>query len=198
MEIDGFNEFLNLLCITKKVHDIKRYDLLENSFYDRWDYDDYYQTMYNLFENLFGYWSLDYYERGNFELQIFSDAVIENFYIMAGEYGTLCGITEEDNPYIKQALDMIKDELYIGHCMSWTLKAYTKPLRKYHSRLGIFISHDCGCVELGVLAYRLIEIYEWFEQQCEELKNKLAALKTLPHMLHHDVLISTERQAIAA
>ena len=50
---------------------------------------------------------------------------------------------------------------------------HTNPKRPFHSRLGLFISQECGCLDLGVLAYRLIEIYEWFADKCVELCNIL-------------------------
>jgi len=50
---------------------------------------------------------------------------------------------------------------------------HTEPKRPFHSRLGLFLSQE-DYVDLGRLAYGLIEIYEWFANMCVELSNLLA------------------------
>ena len=173
MAIDNFTEVFNMVCIAKKLHDMDKYELVENSFYDTLEYDTYFESMYNLIGNLFEYHDCNYYESQYVDVQIFSDPVIVDFYVLAGKYGRRNNIKDENNPYIKAAENEAHDNLYISHCLGWRLVGHTEPKRPYHSRLELFISQECGCLDLGVLAYALIEIYEWFSDKCVELSNIL-------------------------
>jgi len=198
MEIDGYHEIMHMFNIAKKLYDMGKYDLVKSCFSDVPDYDDYYHGMYSLIENFFEYSKSSYNEYRCIELHVLSCAEIVDFYVMAGEYGKMSNIPNNDNPYIKEAREKVNRSLNISHCMDWTLMEYIEPKRPFHSRIGILISHECGCADIGVIAYRLIGIYEWYKQQCAELKAKLAVLKLLtspPNIEHHKF---EERQAIAA
>jgi hypothetical protein len=173
MAIDGFNELFNVVYIAKKLFDMGKYELVTESFYDLLDYDMYYENMYSLIGNLFEHGYCRYYENHGFELHILSDKVIVDFFILAGKYGKRNNIPDEDNPYIKEAEQETCDNLNFNHCLDWRLMGHTEPKRPFHSRLGLFISYDCGCLDLSYLVYRLIEIYEWFADKCAELNDIL-------------------------
>lgn len=173
MAIDGFHEIFNVVYIAKKLCDMGKHELVAESFHDSLDYDTYYENMYSLLENLFGYGYCRYSECRNLEVHILSDPVIVDFFILAGKYGKRNNIPDENNPYIKAAEREAGECLNISHCLDWKLKGHTEPKRPYHSKLGLFISQDCGCLDLGVLVYRLIELYEWFADQCAALCNIL-------------------------
>ena len=173
MAVDGFNEIFNVIYIAKKLYDISRYELVTESFFDVVDYDVYYENMYGLMQNLFEHYDCRYYERNGIDFHILSDKVIVDFFVLAGKYGKRNNIPDADNPYIKQAHKETSDNLNISHCLDWKLMGHTNPKRPFHSRLGLFISYECGCLDLGVLAYRLIELYEWFADMCVELSNLL-------------------------
>jgi hypothetical protein len=156
MPVDGFNELFNIVYIAKKLHDMDRYDLVTESFFDVLDLDVYYENAYSLIQNLFEYHRANYYDRHGVELHILSDPVIVDFYVLAGKFSKRNNIADENNPYIKAAQQETHDNLNFCHCLIWQLMGHTEPTRPYQSRIGLFISHDCGCLDLGVLAYRLI------------------------------------------
>jgi hypothetical protein len=173
MAVDGFNEIFNLIYIAKKLYDMRKYELVTESFFDVVEYDTYYEGMYGLMASIFEHHDCRFYENQYLDLHILSDKVIVDFYVLAGKYGKRNNIPDADNPYIKEAEQEVFDNLNISHCLDWKLMGHTEPRRPFHSRLGLFISQDCGCLDLGVLCYRLIEIYEWFADSCVELCNIL-------------------------
>ena len=173
MIVDGLNELFNVVYIAKKLYDIDRYDLVTESFFDALDLDVYFENMYGLIQNLFEYHDCRFYEYHGVDLHILSDPMIADFYVLAGKYGRRNNIADENNPYTKTAQQETRNQLNICHCLDWKLMGHTEPKRKFHSRLGLFISYECGCLDLGVLAYRLIELYEWFADSCVELCNIL-------------------------
>ena len=150
-----------------------KYELVTESFYDLLDYDMYYENMYSLVGNLFEHGYCRYYENRGFELHILSDKVIVDYFILAGKYGKRNNIPDSENPYIIAAEQETCENLNFNHCLDWRLMGHTEPKRPFHSRLGLFISQDCGCLDLGFLADRLIEIYEWFADKCAELNDIL-------------------------
>ena len=173
MAVDGFDELFNIVYIAKKLFDMRKYELVKSSFSDLLDLDMYYENMYSLIPNLFEHHDCNYYENRGVELHILSDPVIVDFYVLAGKYGKRNNISDADNPYIKAAEEETRDNLNISHELDWMLMGHTEPKRPFHSRLGLFISYECGCLDLGVLADRLIDLYEWFANQCVELSNIL-------------------------
>lgn len=177
MAVEGFEEIFNTVYIAKKLYDLDKYDLAKESLYDVIEFDTYYESMYYLIENLFEYQHVRYSDRRCVELRIMSDPVITDFYLLAGEYGRNHSIANENNPYIIKAQKMIDENLNFSYCVECKLVGYTEPKRKYHSRLGVFIYQD-DWVDLGCLAYALIEVYEWFWKQCADLRKILAAEHT--------------------
>jgi len=171
--VDGFDELFNVVYIAKKLFDMRKYELVRSSFSDLLDLDMYHENMYSLIPNLFAYHDCNYYENRGVELHILSDPVIVDFYVLAGKYGKRNNIPDSDNSYIKAAEEETSDNLNISHELDWLLMGHTEPRRPFHSRLGLFISYECGCLDLGVLADRLIDLYEWFANQCVELSNIL-------------------------
>jgi hypothetical protein len=193
---EEFNEIVDMVYVAKRLFDIGKYKLVQESFSDVLDYDNYYCGMYELVNNLFEYSTCNFYEQRNFELHVLSCPAMVDFYVLAGEYGKLHGIPDSENSYIINASDEVDRQLNISHCLDWKLMAHTKPARPFHSRIGIFISHDCGCCDIGTVTHRLINIYEWYEDYCVALRTKISKLKQLPARLYPNR--STERRAIAA
>ena len=170
MAIEGFNEILNIVYIAKKLHELGRYELVKRNFYDSLSQDAYYENMYSLISELFEYHYCRYYEDKNLELHVISDPVITDFYVLAGGYGKLRNIPDEDNPYIEAVEKTVHDKLNFSYCLDWMVMGHPNPKRPYHSRIGLFISQD-DWVDLGLLAYRLIEIYEWYFDKRLELRH---------------------------
>lgn len=172
MVIDEFDEILNIIYIAKRLYDIGKYEVVEESFFDVLGYDAYYENMYGLIEDMFAYHDCEYYERHGIEVHILSDPVIIDFYTLAGEYGRLHKIPDENNPYIKEAEQEAGRQLDFSYCLEWRLMGHTEPKRPYHSRLGIFLYTD-DWVDPGCLAYGLVEMYEWFSDACTRLREVL-------------------------
>jgi len=173
MIIDGFIEIFNMVYIAKKLHEVGKGEIVSEKFGGTLSYDAYYENTYVLMDELFEYHSCHYHEYKNLELHVVSDPVIERFYVLAGEYGRQNNICDDENLYIKNARDEVRRWLDFSYCLGWTIAGHTKPKRKLHSRLGLFIYHD-DHVDLGCLAYGLIEIFCWFEEQCEVLQDVLS------------------------
>lgn len=172
MSVEGFDEIFNTVYIAKKLYDIGRYELVKDSFYDEICFDTYYESMLCLIENIFEHHYCQYSDRRFVEMRILSDPVIEEFYKLAGEYGKRNNIPDETNYYINEAEQQVQFQLDFSYCVDWRLMGHTEPKRKYHSRLAVFIYQD-DWVDLGCLAFALIEIYEWFSESCVNLREIL-------------------------
>ena len=172
MSVEGFDEIFNTVCIAKKLHDMGKYELVKDSFYDEISYDCYYENMFYLMENLFQQHYCRYSDSRCMEFHVMSDPVIEEFYKLAGEYGKRNNIPDENNYYIKEAEKQVQIELDFSYCIGWRLIGHTQPKRKYHSRLAVFVYQE-DYVDIGCLAYALIEIYEWFSDACDNLRKLL-------------------------
>ena len=177
MDIEGFDEILNILYIAKRLYDMGRYDVAEENFYDVLDFDIYYENMYGLIENFFAYHDCCYSERRGIDFHVLSDPVIVDFCTLAGEYGKTNNIPDVKNPYIQEAKQEIGRNLNFSCCLDWKFMAHAEPKRPFHSRLGIFIYQD-DYVDPGWLAYGLVEIYGWFSDACVRLRNILQEKKT--------------------
>lgn len=172
MSVEGFDEIFNTVYIAKKLYDMGKYELVKSCFYDEVSFDGYYESMFYLIDNIFEHHYCRYSDRNGFELHIMSDPVIEEFYKLAGEYGKRNNIANENNYYINEAKQQARIQLDFSYCVDWKLVGHTEPKRKYHSRLAVFLYQD-DWVDLGCLAYGLIEIYEWFSDTCVKLRELL-------------------------
>ena len=172
MVIDEFDEILNTIYIAKKLHDMGKYEAVKESLFDVLEYDVYYENMYGLIENIFAYHDRQYSERHGIEVHVLSDPVIVDFYTLAGDYGKIHKIPDENNPYIKEAEEEAGRQLNFSYSVDWKLMAHTEPKRSYHSRIGVFLNTD-DWIDIGCLAYGLIEMYEWFSDACSRLRDTL-------------------------
>jgi hypothetical protein len=188
--IEGFSEIFNIIYIAKKLFDLGKYDLVTESFFDVLDYDTYYEGALELIQNLFEYHHCGYYDTKNLELHVISDPVIVDFYTLAGEYGKLFNLADDANPFINNAKDEVSRQLSFSYCLDWMVMGHTEPKRPFHSRIGLFISHD-DFLDAGCLAYALVEICEWYSEGCDILRKKLQCHKRLKRK-------NTRRAAIAA
>lgn len=145
---------------------------MTENFYDEICLDAYFENMYRLIPELFEYSYSRYSEYRGIEFVVLSDPVIVDFYTLAGEYGRKHNIPDETNPYISEAEEQARSHLGFSYCLDWRLKGHTEPKRPFHSRLALFIYQD-DWVDLGCLAYGLIELYEWFSDSCAQLRKIL-------------------------
>jgi hypothetical protein len=174
LAIEGFCELLNIVYIAKKLYDMGKYKLVTEGFSNSLDYDLYFENMYGVIENLFEHHECRFYESKYLEFHVVSDPVIVDFYKLAGEYGRIHNISDDENPFIKEAEQQVHRWLNFSYCLDWILMGHTEPKRQYHSRIGLLISHE-DYVDLACLAYGLIEIYKWFFDTCVELSRVLNA-----------------------
>lgn len=177
MVIEGFDEICSTVFIARKLFAMGKYELVEKCFFDTVDFDTYYEDMYLLMENLFGWYDSWYYGRQNMEMYVMSDSVIADFYVLAGKFGRNYNIQEENNPYLKEAQKQVQKRLNFSYCLDWKLMGHTEPKRPFHSRLAVFVYLD-DWVDIGCLVYGLIEIYEWFSDACIRLQNLLYGKQT--------------------
>ena len=112
------------------------------------------------------------------EMFVVSDRVVEDFYVLSGEYGRRHKTADENNPYIREAQAQVRRHLGFSYCLDWQLMGHTEPKRPFHSRLAVFISMDDWGVDQGCLAFGLIEIYEWFADACNQLQGLLYGKQT--------------------
>lgn len=187
MAVEGFDEIFNTIYIAKKLCDMGKYELVTESFFDGIDLDMYYENMYELISNLFTYYGGRYCENRCVELHVLSDPVIVDFYTLAGEYGRRHKIPDKDNSYIKAAEQEVHRQLDFSYCLDWILMGHTEPKRPFHSRLGLLIYQD-DWVDLGCLAYGLIEIYDWFSDACSRLKDVLRENKSVVTRLREEAV----------
>ena len=127
---------------------------------------------YELIDNLFAYHGCRYCEDKLLEMHILSDQVLVDFYKLAGEYGKIHDIAESSNPFVQEAKQQVCERLDFSYCLGWRLAGHANPRRQYHSRLALFISQE-DCLDLGCLAYGLLEIKEWFADRCADLRRIL-------------------------
>lgn len=172
MAIEEFEEIFNTVYIAKKLYDMDRYDLVAGNFFDVLCLDAYYENMYGLIQELFSHCRCRYSEYQGIELYVLSDSVIVDFYTLAGKYGRKYEISDDMNPYIREAEEQVRRKLGFSYSLDWRLMGYTEPKRPFRSRLALFIYQD-DWVDLGCLAYGLIEIYEWFSDACDRLRDML-------------------------
>ena len=76
----------------------------------------------------------------------------------------------------QEARQEIGRRLNFSYCLDWRFMVHTEPKRPFHSRIGVFIYQD-DYVDLGWLAYGLVEIYEWFSDACMQLRDILQKKK---------------------
>ena len=167
----GFDEVITIVKIAKRLHDLDRSDTVAECFYNVLDYDNYWQNLYNLIEEVFsGYYST-YDEDNDEERMIFTDDVISRYYVMAWKYGKQHRLPHERNPYVKAAEKEIQKHLRYCYSLSWRLCGYTKT--ETTARRSKLIIYSCTCDSCGLdhLAYSLLMIYSWFRKQCAELAN---------------------------
>jgi len=179
VEIEGFDTIISSLSLAKELHDINRYDVVEQQFFDSLCWDSYFQNILGVISSVFVGFESDYDDDDETEMMWFSDDVISNFFIYAWEYGQIHNLHYSENPYVTEAQCEAQRWLNSSCCVAWKLLAYirTKKSAK-QSKLLIRVYNGCGsCDAHGNLAYGLIQLYTWFTNKCAELE----ALKVTPN-----------------
>jgi hypothetical protein len=164
-EIDGFESIICTLLMAKDLHDIGRFDIVENCFSDELCWDYYYEAIMGVTQNIFFGFDSIYGEDDESELMFFSDSVMSDYFVKAHEFGVKNKIPHVENPYVIKAEKAVCEHLNISHCVDFKLLAYTKTKRTARkSQLLVSIYH-CGCAAPEYVAYGLIQLYKFFSEE---------------------------------
>jgi len=172
MGIECFHEIVNTITLAKELHNIGKYGIVADNFYDVISYDAYYENMINAIDSIFEVCHVRYDELAEEDCMIFIDDVIIEYYRIAWEYEKANKIPREKNPYITAAEKEVQKWLNISYSLGWKLLGYTKSEAKAKkSRLIVYTCNWDFC-EHDQLVYGLIMIYKWFSDKCAEYRNK--------------------------
>lgn len=180
--MDFFNEMLNLIYLAKQLKDIGMFHLIEDyqdySLADDGElyYDIFYETAYQVvYGDLFDDTRPNYYESREFEIIVYRDTVISDYYRLAGEYARKNNQNDDTNPYIKAAEKEVNSNLNFSYNIDWLLKVYTDPKRVHRSRLALFL-YTYDYIDLMGVAIGMVRIYKFFKDKCEELRTILGEI----------------------
>lgn len=105
----NFDEWMNIVYLLKLLYEADHalfcaaVDLSalhldpEDSYY----YDGFYEFAFEICNNLFLYTEGDYYESRGLSITVYSDPMVEDYFELAGRYGEMRGIPEEENPFLR-------------------------------------------------------------------------------------------------
>jgi len=172
MEIECFDYYIGMLALAKALHDIDRFDIVENHFEDKMCSDSYYENVLNVIAHIFTGHEEIYDESDGTELLFFGDDVISDYFVHAWEYGIQNNIPYKENPYVAQAKEEARGWFTLGCCLEWKLASYVRTKKSARqSQLIILIGNGCGnCAMHENVAYGLIQMYAWFSVKCAEFK----------------------------
>lgn len=176
VEIEGFNEIIGIITLAKELHDIGRYAIVQEQFFDILSWDGYYENVLGVISSLFSGFYSDYDDNNEEERMIFSDDCISDYYEWAWEYGCSHNVRHDENPYVIEAENEVRKRLGFCYGVGWKLLGYTKTKRTAkQSKLIVYIC-TCSCDCHGHLAYGLIQLYKWFSDKVAEFKKPREAM----------------------
>ena len=172
-EIEGFGEVTGIISLAKELHDIGRYDIVEEHFFDILSYDVWFENIFGVISSVFSGFYNDYDDNDEAEMMIFTDDVISDYFTHAWEFGVRTNTPYDKNPYVTEARNEINNHLCSCYSMDYKLLGYTKTKRTAReSKLIVYVGM-CECDCHTKLAYGLVRLYQWFKTKNEEFKNKL-------------------------
>ncbi len=175
MEVEMGN-LLDMLYLCKSIYDHDPDSWLFHAF-DEVCEDDYYDFILNAFREIFEDVNSHYREDEMVELTVLRDPAMYRYYSLAKEYGRICGVTEEQNPYFKKAAETVRYQLQFS---GWDYD--------YDVRTGTVKERDCMIVfAMGMdffltaeVVIGLQELLDFYKEGAEELEKKLAKLRKRP------------------
>ena len=175
-EIEGFGEVAGIISLAKELHDIGRYDIVKDNFFDTLSYEAWYENMFSVITNIFSGFCDNYDDDDETDTMIFSDDLISDYFTYAWEFGVKTNTPYDKNPYVKEAENEIRQRLDYCYSMAFKLLGYTKTKRAARqSKLIVYIG-TCSCDCHTKLAYGLVRIYQWFKTKNEEFQRKGSVL----------------------
>jgi hypothetical protein len=170
MIIEGFDEIAGIITLAKELHDIGRYNVVRENFFDTLTYDSWVENMYGTISSVFSGFHNTYDCDYETDTMIFTDDVISDYYAYAWEFGKKTNTPYDKNPYAIEAKNEVSERLHFCYSMDWKLLGYTKTKKlAKKSRLIVFIG-ACECDCHTNLAYGLVKLYKWFSDKCAEFK----------------------------
>ena len=180
--IEDFDAIINSLALAKELHEIGRFDIVEEWFLDELCWDGYYHNIHTVIYSVFSDSCGDFNKCEDCEIISLQDEYISRYFAYAWEYGRLHNVSYAGNPYVKQARDEANACLGVSSCSAWKLASYgrsKKTARK--SKIFIYHSTGCSCNALENIAFGIIRLYAWFMDKCTELDTS-QTLRGKPNM----------------
>ena len=171
--IEGFGEVAGIISLAKELHDIGRYDIVEEHFFDTLCYDAWFENIYGVITSIFSGCHNNYDDGDETDTMIFSDGLISDYFTYAWEFGIKTNTPYEMNPYLIEARDEVHNQLCSCYSMGCKLLGYTKTKKKARqSKLIVYVGM-CECDCHTKLAYALVRLYQWFKTKNEEFQDML-------------------------
>ena len=190
MEIEGFDSIISIVTLAKELHDLGRFDIVREQFFDTLCWDSYYENTIAVIASVFSGFHINYDDENEEECMIFTDDVISEYYRMAWEYGRSHKVRHDENPFVIEAENEVSRWLSLCHSMGWKLLGYTRTIKTAgQSKLIVYIS-QCTCDSHGHLAYSLVQLYQWFTAKCADFREKIEAVAINPALALKDVMAS--------
>ena len=187
MEIEGFDSIISTLHLAKELHNIDRYDVVENHFCNLLCWEGYYENIAAVMSSLFSDVVFSYDDDNECEFTVLGDDVISKYFLYAHEYEKLSRLHKHSkqndlrkwhkaphdiSSHVAQARKAVSNWLNVSSCTDWKLLAYTKTKEAARqSKLVIRIYSSCGCDASEGVAYGLIQLYDWFTARCAEMES---------------------------
>ena len=170
MEIEGFGEVAGIITLAKELHDIGRFDIVKEHFFDTLSYDSWYENVFGVIASIFTGFCNNYDDGDETDTMIFTDDVISDYFAYAWEFGIRANTPYDKNPYVKEAENEVRQHLSYCYSMGCKLLGYTKTRRTARqSKLIVYVG-TCDCDCHTKLAYGLIQLYQWFTEKVAEFK----------------------------
>lgn len=175
MEIDGFDSIISTVSLAKELHDIDRFDIVQEHFSDTLCWDSYYENMHGAISSVFsGFYSV-YNDNSDEERMIFTDDYISRYYEIAYEYGRSHNVCHDENPYVIEAESEVNCHLRYCYGMGCKLLAYTKTKKTARQSRIIVYTGSCACDCHNRLASGLVQLYKFFSDKCKEFDEGVIA-----------------------
>lgn len=176
--MDYFGTVINLLYLTKLLLDIGKQEIVDSFINSviacdgEIDYDTYYEAGLNSSDEVFELTKRYYNEDKCVSAVIMCDAVITDFYKLAGEYGKQHGIQSADNPYIRAAEQAANRRFSFSYNLYWQLKGCETPKYTNQSKL-VLVTYEDDYPDVVGVAIGVAAMYQFFSDKCEELRKLL-------------------------
>jgi hypothetical protein len=176
VEIEGFSEVTGIITLAKELHDVGRFDIVKDYFFDTLSCDAWFENIWGVINSVFSGFNNASDDDDESETMIFTDDVISDYFTYAWEFGKRTNTPYENNPYVSEAEREVGRQLSYCYSMGHKLLGYTKTKRAAkQSKLIVYLG-ACECDCHTKLARGLIQIYKWFLDKVSEFKKTVEVL----------------------